>query len=88
MGKVFKGHEIRLAMKLRLLDALVMASLLYGIETWSLTTALKNKLNTCENQWLYHHMWVPDDVWVPEDVFDAETNFKPIIIIIILILNY
>ena len=29
-----------------------MPILLYGSETWSLTTAMENKLNTCENRWL------------------------------------
>ena len=50
--KVFKRHEINLAIKLRLLNAAVMPILLYGSETWSLTTAMKNKLNACENRWL------------------------------------
>ena len=26
--------------------------MLYGSETWSLTTAMENKLNACENRWL------------------------------------
>ena len=38
--KVFKRREIRLAIKLRLLSAAVMPILLYGSETWSLTTAM------------------------------------------------
>ena len=50
--KVFKRHEISLAIKLRLLNAAVMPILLYGSETWSLTTAMENKLNACENRWL------------------------------------
>ena len=41
--KVFKRHEISLALKLRLLNAAVMPILLYGSETWSLTMALKNR---------------------------------------------
>ena len=49
--KVFKRHEISLAIKLRLLKA-VMPILLYESETWSLTTAMENKLNACENRWL------------------------------------
>ena len=50
--KVFKKHEISLAIKLRLLNAAVMPFLLYGSETWSLTTVMENKLNACENRWL------------------------------------
>ena len=50
--KVFKRHEISLAIKLGLLNAAVMPILLYGSETWSLTTAMENKLNACENRWL------------------------------------
>ena len=30
-----------------------MLILLYGSETWSLTTAVENKLNACENRWLH-----------------------------------
>ena len=47
--KVFKRHEISLAIKLRLLNAAVMPILLYGSETWSLITAMENKLNACKN---------------------------------------
>ena len=51
--KVFKRHEISLAIKLRLLNAaMVMPILLYERETWSLTTAMENKPNACENRWL------------------------------------
>src|SRR6202142_3562357 len=50
--KVFKRHEISLAIKLRLLNAAVMPILLYGSETWSLTTTLENMVNACENRWL------------------------------------
>ena len=50
--KVFKRHEISLAIKLRLLNAAVMPILLYGSETWSLTTTLENRVNACENRWL------------------------------------
>ena len=41
--KVFKRHEISLAIKLRLLNTAVMPILLYGSETWSLTMAMKNR---------------------------------------------
>ena len=34
--KVFKRHEISLAMELRLLNAAIMPILLYWSETWSL----------------------------------------------------
>ena len=51
--KVFKRHEISLAIKLRLFNAAVMPILLYGSETWSLTTAMENKPNACENRWLH-----------------------------------
>ena len=50
--KVFKRREISLAIKLRLLNAAVMPILLYGSETWRLTTAMENQLNACENRWL------------------------------------
>ena len=51
--KVFKRHEISLAIKLRLLNATVMPILLCGSETWNLTTAMENKLNACENRWMH-----------------------------------
>ena len=47
--KVFKRHEISLAIKLRLLNAAVMPILLYGSET----KIMENKLNACENRWLH-----------------------------------
>ena len=50
--KVFKRHEISLAIKIRQLNAAVIPILLYGSEIWSLTTAMENKLNACENRWL------------------------------------
>jgi len=50
--KVFKRHEISLAIKLRLVNAAVMPILLYESEAWSLTMAMENKLNACENRWL------------------------------------
>ena len=52
LEKVFKRHEIGLAIMLRLLNAAVMPILLYGSETWNLTTAMENKMNACENRWL------------------------------------
>ena len=50
--KVFKRHEINLAIKLKQHNAAVMPILLYRSETCNSTTAMENTLNACENRWL------------------------------------
>uniref|UniRef100_A0A8D8RKC5 Craniofacial development protein 2 n=1 Tax=Cacopsylla melanoneura TaxID=428564 RepID=A0A8D8RKC5_9HEMI len=55
MDSVFKSHNLTLDTKTRLLKCYVFSVLLYGVETWTLTEAITNKLRAFE-LWLYRRM--------------------------------
>ena len=50
--KFFKRHDIPLKIKMRTFNACVIPVLLYGAESWSITSAMEHKLISAENKWL------------------------------------
>ena len=51
-SSLFKSHDLTINTKIRLLRCFVFSILLYGVESWTLTEATTNKLETFE-MWLY-----------------------------------
>jgi hypothetical protein len=52
LQKMFKRHDIKLKIKLRVFNTCVIPVLIYGCESWSVTKVMENKLNAAENKWL------------------------------------
>jgi len=52
MKKVWRNKHINLLTKLRLYEALILSTLLYGAEVWPLTVTLSKKLEAAHHWWL------------------------------------
>ena len=52
LQKIFKRHDIRLNVKLRIFNSCVIPVLTYGCESWDITKAMQNKLIAAENKWI------------------------------------
>jgi len=52
MKKVWSNKHINLQIKLRLYEALILSTLLYGAEVWPLTVTLSKKLEAAHHRWL------------------------------------
>ena len=55
MSKLFKTHNLRLELKIRLLRCYIFSVLLYGVESWTLTEATTKKLESFE-MWTYRRI--------------------------------
>ena len=52
LQKIMKRHDVKLEIKLRILNSCVIPVLIYGCESWDITKAMEKKLNATENKWL------------------------------------
>lgn len=50
--KIFRRHEISLALKMRLFNVCVIPVITYAASTWTMSKKLENKLDACETRWL------------------------------------
>ena len=56
MRDIFASRHLTLGLKKRMVKCYVWSTLLYGCETWTLTTELENKLKAFE-MWIYRRMF-------------------------------
>jgi len=52
LEKILKSNGCGIKTKIRLYEAAVLSTLLYGSETWPMTVANGRKLNAAHNRWL------------------------------------
>mgnify|MGYP003435272988 CR=1 FL=1 len=52
LQKILKRHDVKLNIKLQILNSCVIPVLIYGSESWAITKAMEKKLNAAENKWL------------------------------------
>ena len=52
LEKIWKTNGCSLRIKLRLYEAIVLSTLLYGSETWPMTVANKKRLDAAHHRWL------------------------------------
>ena len=55
MKKLFTDRKVNFALRLRLVNCYVWSALLYGMETWTLSKAIENRILSFE-MWIYRRM--------------------------------
>ena len=55
MKNIFRDHKLTISLKTRLLKCFVWSVLLYGCETWTLTTKTKQRIEAVE-MWFYRRI--------------------------------